>query len=221
MMDTSEKCFSCVDCGQFHCDPTVCSENSRYPKTCLTTGLQEDEINEVLQFYGEEENHNVMVAAAEVECDGYRRLTRVEEIMEVARKLGYKKLGIATCAGLIQEAKTLARILRLHGFDVYGVICKIGAIEKTRVGIPERCMQIGPSMCNPIMQAKKLNEAKTGLNIVVGLCVGHDSLFYKYSDALCTTLITKDRVLGHNPAAALYLSNSYYKRLMRPREGNG
>ena len=70
-------------------------------------------------------------------------------------------------------------------------------------------------MCNPILQAKKLNEAKTDLNVVIGLCVGHDSLFYKYSDALCTALITKDRVLAHNPAAALYTSNTYYRRLMK------
>ena len=68
-------------------------------------------------------------------------------------------------------------------------------------------------MCNPILQAKLLNEAKTDLNLVVGLCVGHDSLFYKYSEALTTTVVTKDRVLGHNPAAALYTAESYYKRL--------
>ena len=64
-------------------------------------------------------------------------------------------------------------------------------------------------------QAKLLNEKKTDLNIVVGLCVGHDSIFYKYSDALCTTLITKDRVLGHNPAAAIYQMNAYYSKLMK------
>ncbi len=68
-------------------------------------------------------------------------------------------------------------------------------------------------MCNPILQAKMLNHAKTDLNVVVGLCVGHDSLFYKYSEAITTTMITKDRVLGHNPAAALYTADTYYKRL--------
>lgn len=57
------------------------------------------------------------------------------------------------------------------------------------------------------------------MNIVMGLCVGHDSLFYKYSDAIVTTLVTKDRVTGHNPAAALYTSNSYYHdKLYRTEE---
>ena len=75
-------------------------------------------------------------------------------------------------------------------------------------------------MCNPIHQAKRLNAEHTDLNIVMGLCVGHDSLFYKYSDALVTTLVTKDRVLGHNPVAALYTANSYYKRLLE-QDGRG
>ena len=69
------------------------------------------------------------------------------------------------------------------------------------------------SLCNPIGQAKLLNEAGTGLNVVVGLCVGHDSLFFQHSEAPVTVLVAKDRVTGHNPAAALYTSHSYYRRL--------
>ena len=69
-------------------------------------------------------------------------------------------------------------------------------------------------MCNPIDQAELLNDAGTQLNLIVGLCVGHDSLFIKYSRALCTSVITKDRILAHNPAAALYQTGCYYSRLM-------
>ena len=67
-------------------------------------------------------------------------------------------------------------------------------------------------MCNPILQARLLNQAGTDLNVVIGLCVGHDSLFYRYSDAYVTTLVTKDRVTGNNPATALYTAESYYKK---------
>lgn len=98
-------------------------------------------------------------------------------------------------------------------WKLFGIACKAGAQKKTSVGIPDRCNMVGENMCNPILQAKMLNEAKTDLNVVVGLCVGHDSLFYKYSEALTTTAVTKDRVLGHNPAAALYTADSYYSRL--------
>ena len=73
-------------------------------------------------------------------------------------------------------------------------------------------------VCNPVLQAKLLNKAKTDLNVVVGLCVGHDSLFYKYSEALTTTAVTKDRVLGHNPVAALYTADSYYSKLKKSEE---
>ena len=69
-------------------------------------------------------------------------------------------------------------------------------------------------MCNPIMLAKTLAANGCDFNIVIGLCVGHDSLFYKYSEAPVTTFITKDRVMGHNPAAAVYQANTYYKRLV-------
>lgn len=80
------------------------------------------------------------------------------------------------------------------------------------MGIPAECEKIGPAMCNPIMQARLLNKAQTDLNVVIGLCVGHDSLFYKYSDAYVTTLVTKDRVTGNNPVAALYTANSYHHK---------
>ena len=63
-----------------------------------------------------------------------------------------------------------------------------------------------------------LNQEQTDLNIAIGLCVGHDSLFYKYSDALVTTLVAKDRVTGHNPCAVLYNINSYYKNLLADKE---
>ena len=59
-------------------------------------------------------------------------------------------------------------------------------------------------MCNPAGQAQLLNDAGTQLNVICGLCVGHDAIFAKLSDAPVTTLIAKDRVLAHNPAAAIY-----------------
>ena len=207
----SEKTMSCVDCAVRNCEFL----DRMYPDFCLTTELTEEQINEVLEIYKEEENHQAMCAAAEVETEGYLKECRVEEVMHFAEKIGAKKLGIATCVGLLRESRTLAKILRNHGFQVYGAACKVGAIPKSKVGIDKKCEEIGVSMCNPIMQAKLLNQAGTDLNLVVGLCVGHDSLFYKYSEALATTVVTKDRVLGHNPAAALYTAESYYSKLMK------
>jgi uncharacterized metal-binding protein len=71
-------------------------------------------------------------------------------------------------------------------------------------------------MCNPIYQAKLLNHENTDFNILLGLCVGHDSLFFKFAEAPTTVLAVKDRVTGHNPLAAIYLSGTYYQRLKNP-----
>lgn len=58
--------------------------------------------------------------------------------------------------------------------------------------------------CNPVGQALELARCKCDLNVAVGLCVGHDALFAAHGAAPVTTLVVKDRVLGHNPLAALY-----------------
>lgn len=65
-------------------------------------------------------------------------------------------------------------------------------------------------------QARILNDAGCDLNVIVGLCVGHDTLFMRHAEAPVTYLVVKDRVLAHNPAAALYTKGSYYKRLLSP-----
>jgi uncharacterized metal-binding protein len=146
--------------------------------------------------------------------------TRIEETVEFARKMGYRRLGVAFCTGLHEEARVLVSIFDAQGFDVVSVACKVGARAKETIGIrDDQKVRVGAfeAMCNPIAQAAVLNAEGTEFNILVGLCVGHDSLFLKYSDALCTVLVTKDRVLGHAPAAALHTAASYYPWLRGPR----
>ncbi|HSR12034.1 MAG TPA: DUF1847 domain-containing protein [Thermodesulfobacteriota bacterium] len=137
--------------------------------------------------------------------------TRTRELIEYARILHYRKIGIAGCAGLMEESKILSRILTDAGFDVVLVSCMAGGAPRAKFGLKERS---GGSAfaCNPLMQAEVLNHEKTELNVMVGLCLGHDILFTRYSEADVTPLIVKDRVTGHNPVAALYTSQSYYKK---------
>src|SRR4030042_4420458 len=109
---------------------------------------------------------------------------RILELMEFSRKCGYKKLGLAFCAGLNNEAKTLTEILENNGFEVVSIRCKAGAIPKEKIGIkPNKKIGGGAnweSMCNPILQAEVLNAAKVDYAIMLGLCLGHDNLFFKY-----------------------------------------
>lgn len=204
--------LTCTDCGTQNCK----FKDRTYPDFCLTTHLKPEDIEWALERYEEGRNHDIMVASAEVEYEGYCQWTRVEEIMAFARKINAHRIGIANCIGLLNEARIFARILRANGFEPYSVLCKVAGKSKSSIGIPQECENIGAAMCNPILQARLLNEAHTDLNVVIGLCVGHDSLFYKYSDAYVTTLVTKDRITGNNPAAALYTANSYYRKKLVP-----
>jgi len=153
-------------------------------------------------------------------ADGLRaKLPRIEELIQFARKCGYQRLGIAHCGGLMKEAGTLSDILESNGFEVLSIQCKAGAVPKEEIGIRPEEKLGGPeyweTMCNPIAQAMILNRAKVDLAIMLGLYIGHDTLFIKYCDIPLTVLAVKDRVLAHNPLAALYLSDSYYRRLRR------
>jgi uncharacterized metal-binding protein len=214
-MSDDNKHLSCSDCGVLNCY----RRDKSFPDFCLTTKTSDKEIEKINELYRNDSFvKKISHAAAEIEGTYYGKLTRVEEIIAFARRIGAEKIGIATCIGLMKEAKIFARILKAKGLDSYSVICKVGSTDKAQVGVDENLkVQKGchESLCNPILQAKLLNKEKTDLNVIVGLCVGHDSLFIKYSKAPVTTLITKDRVLGHNPAAALYTSEFYYKRLLQ------
>lgn len=206
----NKKCLTCVDCGVKNC----ATGKHKYPSFCLSEALsQEDKENAKLYYLNNEEDLKIAKASAEIECDFYRKVCRVEETIRWAKKLGAKKIGIATCVGLISESKILAELFRRYGFEVYGVGCKIGEVSKVDIGLNERCSATGKNICNPILQAELLNRENTDINIVMGLCVGHDSLFYKYSKAVTTTLVVKDRVLAHNTVAALNNIGGLYNGL--------
>lgn len=210
MADLSE--FSCTACGVQNCK----SKKSKYPNFCpTTTKTTEEELNEVAAIYGGDTfDGKAAQTAARIEGEFYRQKTRVEETVLFIKRMGFKKVGIATCSGLLNEVKVLAKIFDKNDIDYYTVICKVGGRDKSEFGIQE-CEKVckgGPeTMCNPIMQARILNREKTEFNVVFGLCVGHDTLFIKHSEAPVTVLVCKDRVLGHNTVAALY--SRYYANL--------
>jgi len=210
------KILSCADCGVVNCK----DRSREFPRFCLTAGLGEERIAQVTERYQSNETDlKIAQTAAVIESEFYGRTTRVEETLLFIKRMGYKKVGVAACVGLLRECSTFAKIARAKGIEVYAAACKIGGVDKTEIGIPE-VKKLKPggyeAMCNPILQAEALNEAGTDFNVVIGLCVGHDTLFLKYSKAPVTYLIVKDRVLCHNPAGALYMTGSYYARLLGP-----
>lgn len=204
--------LDCAVCGSNPCYSSG-QANPLLDGCPMTTA--EELLKKAHQVYKEDPTREIAHAAALVEAKGYMKWTRVEDTMEFARLMGYKKLGIACCLGLKREGAILERILQRNGFQVASAICKTGGVPKEKLGIQDE-EKVHPggfeAMCNPIAQAMLLEEAASQLNIVVGLCVGHDALFTKASKAPVTTLVAKDRVLCHNPVAALYNHESYYRR---------
>jgi uncharacterized metal-binding protein len=146
----------------------------------------------------------IAAAAGRIEAERYGEACRLEELIAFAQRLGCRHLGIAFCFGLSEEARRLEEILS-RDFKVSSVCCKVGG-RPSAGDLQELKRERGMSAaaCNPLGQAEVLNQCGTDLNILVGLCIGHDVLFNKHSQAPATTFIVKDRVLAHNPAGALY-----------------
>jgi uncharacterized metal-binding protein len=180
------------------------------------------------EYRGDSDDARLARMAARVEGLCYQKMpgsdavvarwTRVEDTVALAKLMGWTKVGIATCIGLLEETKQLVAILEAQGLEPASVCCKSGSIDKMELGL-EESDKVRPGTfepaCNPIAQAEVLNRCGTHMNIIVGLCVGHDMLFAKHSQAPVTTLVCKDRVTGHNPAAVLYGQNFYFKRLQK------
>ena len=164
---------------------------------------------QVVDFY-DEEDIDMMKAAAATESRNYLKMTRLEESVFFAQQMGVKKIGIAFCIGLAVEAKFCAQYFKNAGFQVESICCKNCGVDKDVLGLEKIKSGQFEGMCNPATQAQVLNDAKTELNFIVGLCVGHDMVFTKHCDAPVSALITKDRVLANNPAGVVY--SRYWRR---------
>ena len=216
-----------VNCAK--CKTPVCYSPSWKdgPPNCPRK-LMPDVIEKATKKCTSPEYRKFAAMASRQEASGYMRLphapegpspvkSRLEEIMEFAGRMGYRRLGVAFCAGVRFEAEMLVPILENRGFEVVSVCCKCGSVPKETLGLGEeekiRPGQFEP-MCHPIAQAEILNSHGTDLNLLVCLCVGHDSLFLNNSAAPCTVLAAKDRVYGHAPLQAVYQSKSYHKRVL-------
>jgi uncharacterized metal-binding protein len=172
------------------CEKKPCGEGN----PCIETDSE--------KLYSDPEERKLFRVSAEVEALYYGQICRLEEIMEFCRRMGFKRIGLAFCIGLADEARVVAEILERE-FEVHSVCCKVGGLPKEKFDMPERPW-VGSVTCNPAEQARILDEEGCQMHVVLGLCVGHDSLFYRHAKAPVTTLVTKDRKLGHNPVAAVY-----------------
>ena len=199
MKSTASQCAKCsvVRCGALE-------KTKELPSFCVTKNYPDLIKESVEKNKSDSEVRAINRAWSELtERIGKEResRTRVEEVIAYAQARGVKKIGIANCIGLLWEAKLLTHILEDNGFEVVSVCCLAGEVTRKDVN-----MESTGIFCNPIMQASVLNREGTQLNIMLGLCIGHDILFLRHSEADVTPLVVKDGQLGNNPAVALYLS---------------
>ena len=183
-----------------------CPHHKCYTKGQNCTRFTHDE---VCEFYSEDDRR-MMRASSATESRNYMKMTRLEESAFFAKELGVKKIGIAFCIGLANEAHFCAQYFKNQGFAVESVCCKVCSVDKDLLELEKIKPGQREAMCNPKTLARLLNDAGTELNFIVGLCVGHDMLFTMASKAPVSSIITKDRVLANNPAGAVY--SRYWRR---------
>lgn len=203
--------ISCAKCGVHPCYK---GELEKLPLNCP---MQADgDVYEEASAIYREEAGKLALLSARVEAAGYGVWPRIRETMEFSRMAGFKKLGLAFCVGLRREALEVTKIFEDNDFTVASVMCKTGSRPKEELGIREE-EKVRPggfeAMCNPVVQALLLNKEQTDLNVLLGLCVGHDTLFIKYSKSPVTVLAVKDRATGHNPLAAVYATHYFQKKI--------
>jgi uncharacterized metal-binding protein len=152
-------------------------------KECLI-GKNCSVIKTGLEYTGD--NLKGIQAASWIESESVKR-TKLEEITIFAKRLGYKKIGIAFCVEYEREAKLIYDILSRF-FEVFSVCCKVCCIEKASIGLKKLDDTEFEASCNPVAQAMLLNSDLTDLNIMIGLKTGYDILFSQYSEAPAISL---------------------------------
>ena len=227
-----EELISCGSCPIKSSEKRCIKSEGKSPPAC-PTDRRSDLIEKSLKEYENPEIREFARQASIQEGEGYGDKAhgrdharpvkpRIVETIEFAHKMKYKRLGFVFCLGLQKEARVVQKLLTSSGFEVISVICKAGCTAKEKIGVrDDQKIRVGQfeAMCNPILQAMIVNDEKTEFNVLMGLCVGHDSLVLKYLEAPCTVLAAKDRLLGHNPLAAIYNIESYYRYLNhKPQE---
>jgi uncharacterized metal-binding protein len=174
-------------------------------RICLSGGNCEPEAARAFEA-ATAETRRILDAAADISLERERQLCRLAELIYFCIEMRYRTVGLAYCIDLQEPAQILSGVLGRF-FDVVPVCCKVGGIfQESASGAGPG----GPVACNPAGQAMLLNRAGTDINVMVGLCVGADTVFTRASEAPVTTLFVKDKSLANNPIGALY--SEYYLR---------
>jgi len=178
----------------------ICQDTCKYyiykndivPRKCPSI-VYKNIIQEAKSIYQSESSdaRKIWKAFAKLIHTGGAKKSRVEHVIDVCTAMQINKIGIASCLRYIKIAHYLMKLLRKRGFEVHIALCKLGGFKVEDLKINKNTNWI---VCNPVAQALLLNALKCELNITLGLCMGQDLIFNKYSKGFVTNLIVKEKI---------------------------
>ncbi len=174
----------CAECPSFVCRG---GKGEAGPKFCPMHG----DFPEFRELYRDDRARALAVRAAVIEGEGYGRWTRLQEIVEFSRAMGFRRMGIAHCPDMAPEATRTAGYFHESGLEPILPPC--------------------PPACAPEAQARFFAHQEVELTVLGGMCVAHEAMLVRAIQVPVVSLVARDQRLRHNPAAALYTSRSYLK----------
>ena len=209
--------YACAECGRAACCESP--DTASYPRGCPS---REPFETEVLGLYREGQDAHLARNAALVEAGGYCRLTRIEEIMDFARRCGYTRLGLAFCIGLQDEAAVAKRVLRGQRLLGRGSRLQDGSLPKEVLGLgdDDKVRPGSSRACATRSGRRGLWPRPAPSSTCCSACASATTASSSSTPwRPVTVLAAKDRVLGHNPLAAIYLADGYYHDRLFPKAG--
>jgi uncharacterized metal-binding protein/predicted Fe-Mo cluster-binding NifX family protein len=166
----------------------------------------------------DEEEQHMLEATLDIAAEEEQNLCRLSELIYFCLEMRYSRIGVAYCADLRQTAEILVRVLRRY-LKVHPVCCKVGEASSISLNSlkGKESRRVRSADCNPHVQAEMMNRIGTDMNVLVGLCMGADCIFTRFSKAPVTTFLVKDKSLANNPMGALY-SGRYLKEAIQARQ---
>lgn len=104
--------YTCANCSVLAC---ASEDRTKMPANCPMRN--QEVLVEILKAYQEPENHEFYVKCSALEAEGYCQWPRLKETVELCKRMGYHKIGLAFCKGLRKEARVVADLLRSRGFE--------------------------------------------------------------------------------------------------------
>lgn len=125
-----------------------CPHHKCYTSGQNCTRLTHEEISE---YYTDEDKKMMQSVVCDREPQLFENDT-VEESVFFAKEMGVKKVGIAFCIGLANEAHFCAQYFKNEGLDVQSVCCKVCSVDKDLLELEKIKPGQREAMCNPKVQ---------------------------------------------------------------------